>query len=306
MTRATSPTCSRPSSTSMPGGPTAPPCASARSWRANIGRAVAACPAMTMPGRFPPGTSGRRSGSIPNAGQPYYYIASPLFARSTIRLESGRSFAIEAVRWVGPGDLRPARRAERPPAGPRLADAQGGRRGRAAGAVDGRGAVRLGGAGAAALRRSGIGGGALGLGAFPSRSFRQASCPGAGLEEEGPKPRDRYRFGRPFPRAIPPPWTANEVIVDPDGRPAAARFGCALHAGRAFPGAARGCVRSLPAGAGAGAAMRAIGVQGFRHSGWRRALCAGNRPLQPFRPLAPRGQGRRLQPPIPPPRSSMI
>jgi predicted alpha-1,2-mannosidase len=35
-------------------------------------------------------------GLYPNAGQPFYYIASPLFARTTIRLEGGRSFIIEA------------------------------------------------------------------------------------------------------------------------------------------------------------------------------------------------------------------
>lgn len=35
-------------------------------------------------------------GLFPNAGQPFYYIASPLFTRSTIRLEGGRSFVIKA------------------------------------------------------------------------------------------------------------------------------------------------------------------------------------------------------------------
>lgn len=35
-------------------------------------------------------------GLYPNAGQPFYYIASPLFARSTIKLESGRRFEIRA------------------------------------------------------------------------------------------------------------------------------------------------------------------------------------------------------------------
>lgn len=35
-------------------------------------------------------------GLFPNAGQPFYYIASPLFTRTTIRLEGGRSFTIEA------------------------------------------------------------------------------------------------------------------------------------------------------------------------------------------------------------------
>jgi predicted alpha-1,2-mannosidase len=35
-------------------------------------------------------------GLYPNAGQPYYYIASPLFERSTIALGGGRSFRIEA------------------------------------------------------------------------------------------------------------------------------------------------------------------------------------------------------------------
>jgi predicted alpha-1,2-mannosidase len=35
-------------------------------------------------------------GLFPNAGQPFYYIGSPLFTRSTIRLEGGRSFTIVA------------------------------------------------------------------------------------------------------------------------------------------------------------------------------------------------------------------
>src|SRR5438477_2120165 len=35
-------------------------------------------------------------GLFPNAGQPYYYIGSPVFARSVIHLEHGRSFVIEA------------------------------------------------------------------------------------------------------------------------------------------------------------------------------------------------------------------
>ncbi|MFN2499123.1 MAG: GH92 family glycosyl hydrolase [Pyrinomonadaceae bacterium] len=35
-------------------------------------------------------------GLYPNAGQPYYYICSPLFQRSTINLGGGRSFVIEA------------------------------------------------------------------------------------------------------------------------------------------------------------------------------------------------------------------
>jgi len=35
-------------------------------------------------------------GLYPNAGQPYYYICSPLFPRSTINLGGGRTFAIEA------------------------------------------------------------------------------------------------------------------------------------------------------------------------------------------------------------------
>ena len=35
-------------------------------------------------------------GLFPNAGQPFYYIASPIFARSTIQLEGGRSFTINA------------------------------------------------------------------------------------------------------------------------------------------------------------------------------------------------------------------
>ena len=35
-------------------------------------------------------------GLFPNAGQPFYYIGSPVFSRSTIHLEQGRSFIIEA------------------------------------------------------------------------------------------------------------------------------------------------------------------------------------------------------------------
>jgi predicted alpha-1,2-mannosidase len=35
-------------------------------------------------------------GIFPNAGQPFYYIGSPLFSRITIELEGGRSFVIEA------------------------------------------------------------------------------------------------------------------------------------------------------------------------------------------------------------------
>ncbi|MBW8755508.1 MAG: glycoside hydrolase family 92 protein, partial [Sphingomonadales bacterium] len=35
-------------------------------------------------------------GLFPNAGQPFYYIGSPLFTRSTIRLEQGRSLTIAA------------------------------------------------------------------------------------------------------------------------------------------------------------------------------------------------------------------
>ena len=35
-------------------------------------------------------------GLYPNAGQPYYYICSPLFQRSTINLDGGRTFIIEA------------------------------------------------------------------------------------------------------------------------------------------------------------------------------------------------------------------
>jgi predicted alpha-1,2-mannosidase len=36
-------------------------------------------------------------GLFPNAGQPFYYIGSPVFSRSTIHLEHGRSFVIEAL-----------------------------------------------------------------------------------------------------------------------------------------------------------------------------------------------------------------
>jgi predicted alpha-1,2-mannosidase len=35
-------------------------------------------------------------GLFPNAGQPFYYIGSPVFSRSTIHLERGRGFTIEA------------------------------------------------------------------------------------------------------------------------------------------------------------------------------------------------------------------
>src|SRR5206468_5374643 len=35
-------------------------------------------------------------GLFPNAGQPFYYIGSPVFSRSVIHLERGRSFVIEA------------------------------------------------------------------------------------------------------------------------------------------------------------------------------------------------------------------
>ena len=35
-------------------------------------------------------------GLFPNAGQPFYYICSPVFTRSTIRLEQGRTFTIAA------------------------------------------------------------------------------------------------------------------------------------------------------------------------------------------------------------------
>jgi predicted alpha-1,2-mannosidase len=37
-------------------------------------------------------------GLFPNAGQPFYYIASPVFTRTTIKLEGGRSFTINAPR----------------------------------------------------------------------------------------------------------------------------------------------------------------------------------------------------------------
>ena len=36
-------------------------------------------------------------GLFPNAGQPFYYIGSPVFARSTVHLEHGRSFTIVAA-----------------------------------------------------------------------------------------------------------------------------------------------------------------------------------------------------------------
>ena len=35
-------------------------------------------------------------GLYPNAGQPYYYIASPVFARSVIALEGGKTFTVQA------------------------------------------------------------------------------------------------------------------------------------------------------------------------------------------------------------------
>ncbi len=35
-------------------------------------------------------------GLYPNAGQPYYYVCSPLFKHSTINLGGGRTFSIEA------------------------------------------------------------------------------------------------------------------------------------------------------------------------------------------------------------------
>jgi putative alpha-1,2-mannosidase len=34
-------------------------------------------------------------GLFPSPAQPFYYIGSPIFARTTIRLEGGRSFTIE-------------------------------------------------------------------------------------------------------------------------------------------------------------------------------------------------------------------
>jgi predicted alpha-1,2-mannosidase len=36
-------------------------------------------------------------GLYPNAGQPYYYIASPVFTRSTLALEGGKTFTIQAL-----------------------------------------------------------------------------------------------------------------------------------------------------------------------------------------------------------------
>ena len=36
-------------------------------------------------------------GLFPNAGQPFYYIGSPVFERSVIHLEGGKNFAIEAL-----------------------------------------------------------------------------------------------------------------------------------------------------------------------------------------------------------------
>jgi putative alpha-1,2-mannosidase len=35
-------------------------------------------------------------GLFPNAGQPFYYIGSPVFSRSTIHLDGGRNFVMEA------------------------------------------------------------------------------------------------------------------------------------------------------------------------------------------------------------------
>jgi putative alpha-1,2-mannosidase len=35
-------------------------------------------------------------GLYPNAGQPYYYIASPVFTRSVVALEGGKTFTIQA------------------------------------------------------------------------------------------------------------------------------------------------------------------------------------------------------------------
>ena len=35
-------------------------------------------------------------GLYPNAGQPYYYIGSPIFTRASISLGDGRSFTVEA------------------------------------------------------------------------------------------------------------------------------------------------------------------------------------------------------------------
>ena len=35
-------------------------------------------------------------GLYPNAGQPYYYIGSPLFTRASMDLGDGRSFTVEA------------------------------------------------------------------------------------------------------------------------------------------------------------------------------------------------------------------
>ena len=58
-------------------------------------------------------------GLFPNAGQPYYYIGSPLFTRTRIALPGGRAFTIEAPatsaanRYVRAATLngRPLRRA---------------------------------------------------------------------------------------------------------------------------------------------------------------------------------------------------
>ena len=36
------------------------------------------------------------TGLYPNAGQPFYYIASPLFERAAIDVGSGRAFVVEA------------------------------------------------------------------------------------------------------------------------------------------------------------------------------------------------------------------
>ncbi len=41
-------------------------------------------------------TCGGAIGLYPNAGQPFYYLCSPLFQRSTINLGGGRTFIIEA------------------------------------------------------------------------------------------------------------------------------------------------------------------------------------------------------------------
>jgi putative alpha-1,2-mannosidase len=36
-------------------------------------------------------------GLFPNAGQPFYYIGSPVFGRSAIHLEGGKTFTVEAA-----------------------------------------------------------------------------------------------------------------------------------------------------------------------------------------------------------------